>query len=102
MVAERDAEQVENLAFVPIGRVPDAVNRVDRRIGPAHFAFDADARITFYRVQMRNDFKARLRRMPVDRGESTKPDIVLFVLEIAGKSDDLRGIGNMGDFAKCL
>src|SRR5580658_5248065 len=68
MIAEGDAEQIEHLAFMPVGGAPDAINGVDLGTRAMHFAFDAQARIPFNRVQEIDDLKSRLRRMPVHRG----------------------------------
>src|SRR5579863_7057116 len=45
MIAERDAEQIEYFAFMPVGRAPDAVNGIDLGLLAVHFAFDAHARV---------------------------------------------------------
>src|ERR1019366_4410567 len=100
MIAERNAEQVEHLALMPVGRAPHAEHGVDFRIRAAHFAFDADALVSFYGVQMIDDLEAGLVRMPVDGGQPAEANIFLFILEIAAQVDDLRRVRNMGRFAE--
>ena len=100
MIAETDAEHVEDFALIPVGPAPDARDRIDLRIRAAQPALHAQPLIALDRMQMIDHFKARLGRMPVDRGHRAQADELLFVLEIAAQIDDPRRVGDERRFAE--
>src|ERR1700691_4198770 len=102
MITELDAEKIEHLALMPIGGAPDAIYGIDLGIVAVHFTFDAQAGIPFDRVEMIDDFKSRLGRIPVNGGEAAEADKFFFVLKIAAETDDVRRVCDVGDFAERL
>ena len=66
MVPEHDAEQVENLALIPVGRLPNARDGVDLGIRAAHLALHANSFVLLDGVQVIDYFEPGLRGMPID------------------------------------
>ncbi len=76
------------------------IDRIDLRVRPAHTAFYAHAADRLNRVQMVDNFKPRLGRMPVDGGDRAQPYKFFAVFEVAAQVHDLRGIGDQSGFAQ--
>ena len=91
MIAEADAEQIEDFALVPVGAAPDAGDRIDLGIGARQRGTSrAGARLRSMRVQVVDDFEARLGGIPVDRGDRAQADELLVVLQEAADAGDFR------------
>ena len=100
MVPEKDAEHVENFTFVPVGSAPDRIYRVDFGAISVEAAFDAQSHISFERMQVINDLKPRLGRMPIDRGDAAQADELFIALQITAQIDDLAGLGDQSSLAQ--
>ena len=68
VVAEVDAEEIEDLALIPVGAAPDGRYGIDRWGWAAHSGFDAEARFLRDRVEMVDDFEARFGGVTIDGG----------------------------------
>lgn len=68
MVREEDAVHVPDLALVPVGRLEDLANWIDRRqlVG---VGFDSDARVVAQRQQIVDDFETLLAAGNVHAGD---------------------------------
>src|SRR5262249_8462815 len=87
-VAETNAKQVEDLALIPVRAAVDAVHRVGLRDGPARFDLEPDPKLPRHRLQVINDLKPRLARIPINRRNAAQTLELLMLLEECTDLDD--------------
>src|SRR5215471_9672567 len=66
---EADAVKVVRLALEPVRPLPDAAQRVDRRVVLGAAAVEANAVLEADRIDVQHDVEARLRRETIDAGQ---------------------------------
>jgi hypothetical protein len=89
MIAKADAEQIEHFAFIPISRTPDGKDGIDFGSTAVELAFEAQAFIAVERMEMIDEVKAGLHRMPVCGGNGAETNELKLAFEQAADLDDL-------------
>src|SRR5579864_5382569 len=81
MIAEPDAEHVEDLALIPVGGTPDAGDRIDLRRGFRYPALQAKPRMVGERMEQVHHLESRIVRMPIHGSDPAQAHEALFVLQ---------------------
>jgi len=92
VVVERNTEKIEDFALVPVGRAPDGCYGIDSGRGAADANLEAQAFVAGKRVQVINDFEARINGITIYRSDRAEADEAEVLFELGANFDDFRGL----------
>ena len=87
MVLKMDSEKIENFTFIPVGGTPDGGNRIDGGSWSASADFQTQTFVSGNRVEVVDDFEARLNGVTIDGGNGAEADEIQLALQPAADFD---------------